>query len=314
MSFATDIKNELAHIVPEKKCCMLAEIAGFIRFCGSVRIRSGKMQPILTIDNLEVASHYQLLFNQYFGVGMEMEISTGASFNKGSLYHMTVVDPEGTIGEKILRETGILMVREGFDTLSDGIYDELIRTKCCRKSYLRGAFLGSGTVNNPEKGYHLEFVCNTQALAKDLVRLINSFVDLHAKMTERKNRWVVYVKESEQIIDILNIVGAHGHLLRYEEIRLQRELRNSANRLKNCDDANTDKIVNTAQRQLAAIRKIEEKKGLQWLPDKLYEMALARINNPEDGLAELGELMDPPLKKSGVNHRLKKIEEMAEKL
>ncbi|MFA7661799.1 MAG: DNA-binding protein WhiA [Anaerovoracaceae bacterium] len=311
MSFSTDIKEELAHISLDKKCCMLAEIAGFVRVCGSVRIRSGKMTPIIVLDNLEVAAHFQEIFREYYGVAMEMEITPGTSLRKGNLYQMEVVDPEGQMGEKILRETGILMVREGFDTLTDGIYEGLVKTKCCKKSYLRGAFLGAGTVSNPEKGYHLEFVLNTEVLARDLVKLINSFVDLHAKVTQRKNRWVVYVKESEQIIDILNIVGAHGHLLKYEEIRLARDLRNSANRLKNCDDANTDKIVNTAQRQLQAIRIIEEKRGLSFLPEKLHEMALLRKEYPEVGLAELGERMEPSLKKSGVNHRLKKIEEIA---
>lgn len=311
MSFSTDIKEELAHISLDKKCCMLAEIAGFVRVCGSVRIRSGRMTPIITLDNLEVAAHFQEIFREYYGVDVEMEITPGTSLKKGNLYQMEVVDPDGQMGEKILRETGILMVKEGFDTLTDGIFEGLIKTKCCKKSYLRGAFLGAGTVNNPEKGYHLEFVLNTEALAKDMVKLINSFVDLHAKMTRRKNRWVVYVKESEQIIDILNIVGAHGHLLKYEEIRLARDLRNSANRLKNCDDANTDKIVNTAQRQLQAIRTIEEMKGLSSLPEKLYEMAILRKEYPEMGLAELGEHMKPPLKKSGVNHRLRKIEEIA---
>ncbi len=311
MSFSTDIKEELAHISLDKKCCMLAEIAGFVRVCGSVRIRRGKMTPIIVLDNLEVAAHFQEIFWEYYGVAMEMEIIPGFSLRKGNLYQMEVVDPEGQMGEKILRETGILMVREGFDTLTDGIFEGLVKAKCCKKSYLRGVFLGAGTVSNPEKGYHLEFVLNTEVLARDLVKLINSFVDLHAKMTQRKNRWVVYVKESEQIIDILNIVGAHGHLLKYEEIRLARDLRNSANRLKNCDDANTDKIVNTAQRQLQAIRIIEEKRGLSFLPEKLHEMALLRKEYPEVGLVELGERMEPPLKKSGVNHRLKKIEEIA---
>jgi DNA-binding protein WhiA len=146
------------------------------------------------------------------------------------------------------------------------------------------------------------------------MRLINSFVDLHSKITIRRNKWVVYVKESEQIIDILNIVGAHGHLLKYEEIRLERELRNSANRLKNCDEANADKIVNTAQRQLVAIRKIEEINGIDSLPERLYQAAILRKENPDVSFSELGEMMDPPLKKSGIYHRLKKIEEIAGEL
>lgn len=311
MSFAAEIKKELALIRPDKKCCMLAEIAGFIRVAGSVRIIKGKMVPVITLDSLEVASHFQEIFKDYYEAKMEMEISKGTSLTKGNIYNMWVEDPKGEMGEKILREVGILTVKEGYDTLTDGIYEGLIKSKCCKKAYLRGAFLGAGTVSNPTRAYHLEFVLNTEILAKDVQKLINSFVGLNAKMVARKNKWIVYVKDSEQIIDILNIVGAHGHLLKYEEIRLARELRNSANRLKNCDDANTDKIVNTAQRQIEAISIIEETIGLDSLPSKLREIAVIRMANPEMSLSELGEILAPPLKKSGVNHRLRKIEEIA---
>jgi DNA-binding protein WhiA len=313
-SFSSEIKKEIALFEPEKKCCMLAEISGFLRVCGTVKITMGKMLPMISLDDLEIASHFQKIFKDYYGVEMEMEIGDAGPLKKGSIYHMTVVASEAAMGEKILRETGVLMVKEGMDTFTDGIAEGVIKSKCCRKSYLRGVFLGIGSVSNPKKGYHLEFVCNTENLAKDLMKLINSFVDLHAKTTSRRNKWIVYVKESEQIIDILNIVGAHGHLLKYEEIRLNRELRNSANRLKNCDEANADKIVNASQRQLAAIRKIEQVDGLNSLPEKLYQAALLRKENPEVGFSELGEMLDPPLKKSGIYHRLKKIEDIAEKL
>lgn len=313
-SFSSEIKKEIAFLKPDKKCCMLAEISGFLRVCGSVKIKAGKMLPMITLDDLDIASHFQKIFKEYYGVEMEMEIGEGGPLKRGSIYHMTVVASEVAMGEKILRETGMLMVKEGMDTFTDGISERVIKTKCCRKSYLRGVFLGIGTVSNPIKGYHLEFVCSTENLARDLMKLINSFVDLHSKTIKRRNRWIVYVKESEQIIDILNIVGAHGHLLKYEEIRLDRELRNFANRLKNCDEANADKIVNASQRQLAAIRKIEAVNALDSLPERLYQAAILRKENPEVGLSELGEMMDPPLKKSGIYHRLKKIEEIAEKL
>ncbi|MFA5638562.1 MAG: DNA-binding protein WhiA [Anaerovoracaceae bacterium] len=313
MSFAADIKEELSHIEQGKKCCMLSEIAGFVRVAGSIRLIKGKMIPVITLDNLEVAAHFQDIFKEYYGVLMEMEITRGPSFQKGNIYIMTIEDKDD-LGEKMLREMGILTVKEGFDTLTDGIYEGLLKTKCCRKAYLRGAFLGTGTVSNPEKGYHLEFVLNSEILAKDLAKLINSFVDLNAKTVKRKNKWIVYLKESEQIIDVLNIVGAHGHLLKYEEVRLKRELRSSANRLKNCDDANTDRIVEAAQRQIAAILCINELKGLIYLPDKLRQTALIRLENPDADLTQLGEKHVPVLKKSGVNHRLRKIEEIADTL
>jgi DNA-binding protein WhiA len=213
--------------------------------------------------------------------------------------------------EQILRESGILLVREGLNYISDGIYEGLIKTKCCKKAYLRGIFLGAGTVSNPEKGYHIEFICNTEALAYDVKKLINSFVDLNAKMSQRKNKYPVYVKESGQITDILNIMGAHSHLLVFENVKIVKELRNKANRVRNCDNANIDKSLIAAERQIESIRKIESEKGLRSLPEKLQDAAVVRLANPEAGLAEIAGLMEPPIKKSSMYNRLKKIEEIA---
>jgi len=313
MSFATETKNELAHIEPEKKCCMLAEIAGFIRVCGSVRLGGGgRITVVILTENPAIARRYKKLIKEYFNASSEVEIGQGTSLKKTKSYLLTISPEEGS--EQILRETGILMVKEGLNTISDGIYEGLIKTKCCRKSYLRGLFLGAGAISDPEKGYHIEIVCNTQTLANDVKKLINSFIDLHAKMVQRKKNYIAYVKESGQIIDILNIMGAHSHLLVFENVKIVKEMRNKANRALNCDSANLDKTVNTAERQISQIRKIEAEKGLGVLPEKLYEAAMLRLENPEASLLELAEMMDPPMKKSGINHRFKKIEEIAKKL
>ncbi|MCR5481935.1 MAG: DNA-binding protein WhiA [Clostridia bacterium] len=315
MSFSTDTKNELAHFEPEKKCCMLAEIAGFVRMCGSIRLAGGgRINIVLTTENPAVARHYKKLIKDYFDVEALLDIGQSESLKKSRVYILTIEDDERKMSEQILRETGILMVREGMNCISDGIYDGVIRTKCCRKAYLRGVFLASGSITDPEKGYHIEFVCNTQTLSNDVKKLINSFVDLHAKTVVRKKSFVVYVKESEQIIDILNILKAHGQLLKFEDIRIMKEMRNKTNRISNCDNANMDKTLNASERQIAAIKKIEEQKGLRWLPDKLADVAALRLEHPEVPLAELGQMLEPPLKKSGINHRLQKIEELASKL
>ncbi len=315
MSFSSDTKGELARIEPEKKCCMLAEIAGFIRVCGSVKlVGSGKMKLVLATENPAVARHYKKLIKDYFDVDAALEISEGSTLKKGRQYTLTLDDREGQKAEPILRETGILMIREGMNYISDGIYGGLIRTKCCRKAYLRGAFLGAGTMSDPEKSYHIELVCSTEILAGDLRRLINSFVDLNARTVQRKKNYIVYVKEAEQIGDILNIMGAHQKFFDFEEIKMTKEMRNKANRLLNCDNANLDKTMNTAQRHLAAIDKIERLRGLTFLPDKLFDIAVLRKENPEATLQELADLSDPPLKKSGLNNRLRRIEELAEKL
>ncbi|MCQ4637243.1 DNA-binding protein WhiA [Anaerovorax odorimutans] len=308
-----ETKNELAHVMPEKKCCMLAEIAGFIRMCGSIRlVGGGKFRIVTTTEIPAVARHYKKLIKDYFGIDAALEVGQGNTLKRGRAYILTI-GPED-LSEQILRETGILMVKEGMNYISDGIYDGLIRTKCCRKACLRGIFLASGTITDPEKGYHIEFNCNSQILAGDVKKLINSFVDLHAKVSVRKKNYAVYVKEAEQIIDILAIMGAHSQIFAFEDVRITKEIRNKANRINNCDNANIDKALQAAEKQLGWIRKIQDTKGLRFLPDKLYEVAILRLDNPEATLQELADMMDPPMKKSGINNRFRKIEELAGKL
>jgi len=313
MSFATDTKNELAHLTQEKKCCMLAEIAGFIRMCGSIKLAGGgKVKLVITTENPAVARHFKKMLKEYFSAEAELEIGQGTSLKKGHSYLLTIGAPE--MSEQILRETGILMVKEGMNYISDGIYEGLIKTKCCRKAYLRGVFMGTGVLTDPEKAYHIEFLCNTLALANDVKKLINSFTGINAKIVERRKIYVVYVKESEQIIDILNILGAHGQLFAFENTRIFKEMRNKTNRISNCDSANLDKTLDASDRQMEYIRKIEKMKGLDVLPAKLHEVALLRIENPDASLTELAEMLDPPMKKSGINKRFSKIEEYARKL
>ena len=210
MSFSSDTKGELARVEPEKKCCMLAEIAGFIRVSGSVKLAGGgKMELIVATENPAVARHYKKLIKEYFDVDATLGISEGSTIKKSRQYILSLSDKEGQKAEPILRETGILMIREGMNYISDGIYDGLIKTKCCRKAYLRGAFLGIGTMSDPEKSYHIELVCSTETLANDIKKLINSFVGINAHTVQRRKSYVVYIKEAEQIGDILNIMGAH---------------------------------------------------------------------------------------------------------
>ena len=313
MSFSADTKNELAHVEPEKKCCMLAEIAGFIRMCGSIRLAGGgKFEIVTATEHPAVARHYKRMLKEYFGIDAELVVGQGSGLKKGRSYLLSI-GPEN-LSEQILRETGILMVKEGMNYISDGIYDGLIRTKCCRKACLRGIFLASGTITDPEKSYHLEFSCSSQILAGDVKKLINSFVDLHAKVSVRKKNYAVYVKEAEQIIDILAIMGAHSQIFAFEDVRITKEIRNKANRINNCDNANIDKTLKAAEKQLSWIHKIQETKGLAFLPDKLREVAVLRLENPEATLQELADMMDPPMKKSGLNNRFRKIEELAGKL
>lgn len=313
MSFSTETKNELSRSVPEKKCCQLAEIAGFLRVCGSLRLSGGgKFKLVISTDNPAVARHYKKLIKEYFQVDTELEVGEAPGPKKGRAYFLTI-GPEMR-SEQILRETGILLVREGNNYISDGIYSDLIKTKCCRKAYLRGIFMGSGSVSDPARSYHMEFVCASRNLAADLRKMINSFVDLTAKVVARKDKYVVYMKSSEYICDTLAIMGAFNQRMAFENVRIQKGMVSKAVRMTNCDTANTDRTLDASQRQLDCIRKLQAAGQFEKLPEKLREAARLRLENPEASLVQLGEMMDPPMKKSGINNRFRKIEEIASKL
>jgi len=313
MSFSSEVKNELARIEPEKNCCQLAEISGFIRTAGSLRLEGGgKFGIVVSTSDPAIARHYKKLIKNYFDTPTELEIEDNGNLKKGRKYILRI-GPENK-SEQILREVGILMLRKGNDFFSDGIYEGLVRSKCCRKAYLRGVFLGSGTVSDPARAYHLEFICSTKVLAKDLCKLINTFVDLSAKMVERKGKYVVYMKKAAYISDTLAIMGAHSHVLALEDVLIRKQMRGEAARMTNCDSANTDRILDAAGMQIEAINKLKASGRFDQLSHKLREIAELRENNPEASLVELGEMLDPPLKKSGVNNRLKKLLEAASEL
>ena len=318
MSFASETKNELARIEPEKKCCMLAEISGFLRVAGSIGLVGfGKFKIIITTDNPAVARHYKKLIQDYFGIETKLEIGEGKAVGKSrsskKFSYSITIDADNR-SEQILRETGILLVREGNNYISDGIYSGIVRTKCCKKAYLRGVFMGAGTMSDLEKGYDLEFVLETATMAADLKKLINSFVDLSCKVTERRGKHVVYMKKADYISDMLAIMGASSQVFSMEETRIKKEMVGSARRMSNCDSANMDRSIEASMKHIEAIKKIESSVGLASLPDSLREAADLRIEHPDISISALGELCDPPLKKSGINKRLMKIEEIASKL
>ncbi len=318
MSFASETKNELARIEPEKKCCMLSEIAAYIRTAGSIGIVGfGKLRITINTDNAAVARHFKKLVERYFDIDTNLDITEGGSVGRNRkekkyIYSITI-DPENN-SEAILRECGILMIKEGHNYFSDGIYGDLVRSKCDKRAYLRGTFLGAGTMSNPDKAYHLEFVMNSEAMANDLKKLINSFADLSAKVVQRGKKYIVYMKKADYISDTLALMGASGQVLKLEDIRIRKDMMSSARRAMNCDSANVDRVIDAAMKQTESIRLIAETKGLKSLDPKLLEVAMIRLEHPEASIMAIGEMCDPPLKKSGVNNRLKKIEELADKI
>ncbi|MBE6029351.1 MAG: DNA-binding protein WhiA [Clostridiales bacterium] len=319
MSYASETKNELARIEPEKKCCMLAEIAGFMRFAGSVGLAGGgKFRMVMTTPNLAVVRHYKKLIRSYFDVDTDIEVGSPGSNARGlkgakAKEYIIRIEPENN-SEMILREMGILIVREGMNTLSDGIYEGLIKTKCCRKAYLRGAFLGAGTINNPESSHHFEINTSSGVCARELRRLINTFVDINARIVERKTGYGVYLKARDQIADTLAIMGASKAYFDYQDKIIRKDAISTARKIEQLDLVNMDKAIQAAERQVSDIQKIAAKQGLESLSPKLQEVAMLRLDNPDLGIEALGQLLSPPLSKSGVNNRLRRISEIAKGL
>ncbi|WP_003540437.1 DNA-binding protein WhiA [Desulfotomaculum nigrificans] len=310
MSFSLVTKNELARVVDDKDCCKLAELAALIKMDGSIQI-SGQRQLSLNIvtENAAVARKIFKLLKGLFGLSTEILVRRKVRLRKNNVY-LVRIPPQPGVSE-IFRVLGIS--EGGFALTEEGIIKDLVANDCCRRAYLRGAFLGGGSVNNPEGTYHLEIITNNMQHAQDIAELMRNF-NLPARVSPRKNWYVVYLKGSEQIVECLNLMGAHSALLDFENVRIYKDMRNQVNRLVNCETANLNKTVNAAVRQLDNIKYLANTIGLDKLPKTLQEAAQLRLQYPDASLKELGELWNPPIGKSGVNHRLRKLERLAEKV
>ena len=311
MSFTTDTKQELSKILPANKCCQLAEIAGFLCFSASYPVMNGKLGIKLSIDSPSTARLFINLIREYFGSKTAFSMGEPKAITKEKTYNLYISSDMNA--EQILREVGILKVREGSNVFDNWIADGITKKRCDKKACLRGIFLSSGTISDPAKSYYFGIGCNNKERAKEVQKLINSF-GLKSKVTERKNRYIVYIKEREQIADLLNIIGAGNQYFKFQDVMITKDLKNKANRGINCDAANLDKRVGAAQKHIAAIKLIDSVKGIESLPDKLYITALKRMEFPELALSDLAKEVDPKLTKSGLNHRLNKISEIADKL
>lgn len=311
MSFSAKVKGELGRYTEMSREEALAQISAMMKVSGTIGFNGKGLSFKITTENPTSARLVFTLLKEHFQIHSKLMVKKSNSLKKNNIY-MVVIDEEmGVRG--LLKETGIFKEVDGGITLDYRIDEKMVETDDEKRAYIRGAFLGGGSVTNPEKNYHLEFVTHSEEYAQDLCELINS-CGLNSKVIQRKNSFIVYIKEGEQIVDILNIMGAHSCLLELENIRIMKEMRNNVNRLVNCETANLSKTVNAAVRQVESIKFIQSKMGLKRLPQNLREIAELRLEYPDESLKELGEMLDPPVGKSGVNHRLRKIEKIAEEL
>jgi DNA-binding protein WhiA len=264
----------------------------------------------INTENIAVARKYFTLLKKTFNIVAEITIRQNAYLKKGRTYTITVNNHEEAL--KVLTTCKLLEHGDIVENMS--INDNtVIMNSCCKRSFVRGAFIASGSISTPEKFYHFEIVCNSYDKAVQLSQLIKSF-DIESKIVERKKYYVVYIKDGSGIVDILNVMEAHVALMNLENVRILKEMRNSVNRKVNCETANLNKTVAAAVKQTMDIKYIQETVGLSILPEALRQLAEIRLENPDVSLKELGALLEPPVGKSGVNHRLRKISDIAKKL
>lgn len=292
MSFSSEVKEELSRHLGKSRHCQVAELAALIAFDGKMSEPERDSDKISDFENEHLNETFHLLVRKIFGIE---ELQTNEE------------------RKKTLETVKMWNQREQIPAVRDTVNGILIQQICCKRAYIRGAFLACGSISDPNKSYHFEIVCRTIEQASQLRDVINSF-DMDAKIVARKKHQVVYLKEGAQIVDILNIMEAHIALMNLENVRILKEMRNSVNRKVNCETANISKTVNAAVKQLEDISYIKETAGFDSLPDNLKETAMLRLEYPDAPLKELGTYLNPPVGKSGVNHRLRKISAIAEEL
>ncbi len=306
MSFAAQTKKELTQL-KSKKCCESAELIAFVQHCGRINEDMDPAVLELATENAAIARRMYGLLKAETGHGLEVLVQRKMRLKKNNVYiirmrneifvlldRLSILSPERVIRMKV----------------PDAIRESL----CCKKAYLRGAFLASGSLNDPDShSYHLEVYCKSADHAGELLQLFTDF-HLHAKKTQRKKGYIVYLKEGDKIVEFLGLVGAHQALLHFEEVRIVKDMRNQVNRLVNCETANLNKTILAAVRQLDNIRLIERDYGFDRLPLKLRVVAEKRMQYPDITLQELCGVLPDKVSKSGLNHRLRKLDDIAQRI
>ena len=311
LSFSSKVKQELFEHFGNGRHCSIAELSAFVNICGQIAFFNEHFCIKIQTENYLVAKKCFTLLKNTFNINSEIFIKSSGKKRRSKVYVLLLKDADQV--ERLLRATGIWMTENGTPIIRNKMYPTVVSSICCRRAYIRGAFISVGSVSNPEKNYHLEFVMPTAELAAQLRDLVNTF-GLDSKVVERKDHFIIYLKEGEQIVDLLNIVGAHIALMDLENVRIVKEMRNDINRKVNCETANLNKVVLAAVKQLEDITYIQQTIGLDKLPKQLAEVAILRLDYPDISLKELGTYLAEPVGKSGVNHRLRKISNLAETL
>ena len=318
MSFSSVIKEELCRVAPQGICCVRAELASVYSINGA----GGAPPDCLVTENAAFARRVFSLLRRLYKTPPDIIVRKNKKLKKNMSYIVKINSAagfSGIAGDNRKPPAGLSGIagesRKPAAASAVGANNlrRMIKKNCCKKAALRGAFLAGGSISDPEKLYHLEIYCKQYELARYFLGLMADF-NLGPKIMERSEYCVAYVKDSERIVDFLNLTGAHSALMSLENTRILKDMRNSVNRAVNCETANLEKTVNASMRQIANIMFIKDAIGFDSLPKNLREIAILRESNREISLRELGQLAEPPLGKSGVNHRLRKLDLLAEEI
>ncbi len=312
MSFSGDVKKELALSNNKRRHCQLAELAAIVALGGQIVIRPfGRCIIKVQTENFFVAKKYCTLLRKTFNINADVAVRFFSTSKSTKLYTVSISKSSDCL--MIMQALKLFDKKKGFCFANELVSPILIQQNCCKRAFLRGAFLVTGSMSDPKKSYHLEIVCTTAEKAKQLQELMISLT-LSAKTVLRKKQYVVYIKEGDQLVDALNLMDAHVSLMELENIRILRDIANNINRQTNCEVANSQKTITASAKQRDDILLIEKTSGLASLPPTLYEIAVLRLENPDISIKELGEMLSPPIGKSGVNHRLRKLNHLANEI
>ncbi|NLK29195.1 MAG: DNA-binding protein WhiA [Clostridiales bacterium] len=314
MSFSQDVKDELAVQLSAARHCRLAELSAMLAFGGQVDRTGSAVSLRYQTESTAVARKYFTLIKKTFNINMDISIRTSIHM-KGNRTYILIIRDAAHI-KRILDATKLSIAEAGKGSKANlkelGKPSQLVvQNACCKRTFIRGAFLSSGSMSNPKKAYHFEIVVSNEEKAKQLQEIIQNF-SIDAKIITRKKNYVIYIKEGSQIVDILNVMEAHVALMNLENVRILKEMRNQVNRQVNCEAANISKTVAAATKQIDDIIYIRDTIGFSDLAEGLEEIARLRIQHPEASLKELGTMLTPPIGKSGVNHRLRKLSMIAD--
>ncbi len=307
MSFSSQIKNEILNNKDINRHCAIAELSGMLQNNFTI-VNGSNIKICFSSENQYFSKRFMELSIKYFNTPIEIKVRKNRNIRQNYTFFGIIKN-----AYELLRAIEVIDEKFIFRSKTSYANQMFIKRNCCKGAYLRGEFIVAGSISDPSKNYHLEFIKSNMEDGKALCQTLNEY-ELNAKITKRKGYYVVYIKEGDKVSDFLNIIGVHQSLLYLESLMVEKDVKNIINRRQNCEMANLNKTITAALKHISDIEFIEKKRGLSYLDEELREIAILRTQDTDLTLVEIGRLLNPPISKSSVNYRLKKISNIAENL